>query len=369
MTVRDSRGRMRTGIALVLLLGALVPGSAYAERTIALNTGTVELALAPGGRAAETIRVANNGDEPLKALLYTSDVRYDEQGQPTYVKPTGEAGEFLRSPASWMSLRAPDATKIIANTPYIELDPGQEIEIGFEMTVPANATPGDYNSIIFFEMFDAADPETGTTSRISGRIGARIVLRVIGDIVDEIDVAPFSVRGFVIGNVVPYSFRVTNEGNIDKRYVPDLVVLDGNESERMRSTVETSAVVYAQNQREYVGGLKLENAGFGRFTMRVEVNYDKETGAEAGTVIPERVRKDRTFWVIPLWFAVAAIGVVGFPAMWLSWRASVKSAARKDEKRESAREERRQRLADRRQTSYEDEVEGSRSVHDDDAEE
>ncbi len=367
MASHESRVRIVVGTALVFLLGALalVPGSALAERTIALNTGTVELSLAPGGSASESVRVANNGDEPLKALLYTSDVAYDDQGQPTYVRPTGAAGEFLRSPASWLSLQAPDATKIIANTPYIELEPGQEIQIDFQMTVPANATPGDYNSVIFFEMFDTADTDTGTTSRISGRIGARIVLRVIGDIVDEVDVAPFSVRSFVIGDVVPYSFRVVNEGNIDKRYVPELVVLDGNESERMRSTVETSAVVYAQNQREYVGGLKLENARLGRYTLRVELAYDKETGAEPGTVIPERLRKDRTFWVVPLWLAIAAIMVIGLPILWLSWRASVKSGARKDEKRVLAREERRRRRAESHHTSFENVVDGVHRTRDD----
>jgi len=365
MATHGPRRWLAVCIAAVLCAAALVPGSAYGERTIALNTGTVELALAPGGVANESIRVANNGTEPLKALLYTSDVSYNEQGDPTYVRPTGAPGEFLRSPASWLSLRAPDATKIIANTPYIELEPGEEIEIDFELRVPGNATPGDYNSIIFFEMFDTVDAEAGATSRVAGRIGARIVLRVAGDIVDEIDVAPFSVRSFVIGGVVPYSFRVVNEGNIDKRYVPSLVVLDGSESERMRSVVESSAVVYAQNQREYVGGLRLENASFGRFTMRIEIAYDRETGAEPGTVVPERLRKERTFWVVPLWLAIAAIATFGVPALWLSWRASVRSAARKNEARDRAREERRRRIAESHHTSFDKDVEGLARARDD----
>lgn len=365
MLARVARGWIVACTAAALCAAALVPGSAYAERTIALNTGTVELALAPGGVANESIRVANNGTEPLKALLYTSDVQYDEQGQPTYVRPTGAPGEFLRSPASWLSLRAPDATKIIANTPYIELDPGDEIQVDFEMRVPSNATPGDYNSIIFFEMFDTVDAETGATSRVAGRIGARIVLRVAGDVIDEIDVAPFSVRSFVIGSVVPYTFRVVNEGNIDKRYVPSLIVLDGSETERMRSMVESSAVVYAQNQREYHGGLRLENASFGRFTMRVELAYDRETGAEPGTVVPERLRKERTFWVVPLWLAIAAIAAVGAPALWLSWKASVKSTARKNEARERAREERRRRIADEHHTSFDEDIGGFLRTDDD----
>ena len=327
-----TRSRMLVrGAAAVVLAAALVFGvvaPALAERTIALSTGTVELSLAPGGVASETIAVANNGDEPLRALVYTNDVVYDAEGMPEYVKPTGAQGEFNRSPASWISLRMPAETQVIANTPYIELEPGDEMMIDFEMRVPEGATPGDYNAIIFFEMFDTADAE-GTSSQISGRIGARIVLRVAGDIVDRLDVAPFAVRGFVIGDVVPYSFTLTNEGNIDKRYTPSLVVLDGSETERMRSEIETAPIVYAGSTREYTGGLKLTNANFGKYTMRVEIAYDKETGSAPGATVAERLTKDRTFWVVPLWFAIAVVLAIGLPILWLVWRSSVKSAAKK----------------------------------------
>jgi hypothetical protein len=324
-----SHKRVGSTLTVLLLIGILVPAAAPAERTIGLSTGTVELSLASGGIANETITVANNGTEPLQALLYTSDAVYDEQGQPSYVKPSGDPGEYLRSPASWINLRVPEDTKVVANTPYIELDPGDELDIAFEMRVPENATPGDYNAIIFFEMFEFEGGDSGATSRISGRIGARIVLRVAGDVIDDMDVAPFSVRSFVIGDTVPYSFRVKNEGNIDKRYVPSLVVLDGSENERMRSVIETAPIVYAQNQREYTGGLKLENASFGRYTLRVEAAYDRETGSEPGTVIPTLIEKDRVFWVIPLWAAIAAVLIVGLPILWLSWFLASRSSRHK----------------------------------------
>lgn len=349
-----SRYRLMASMVVVALAaGLLIPVAASAERTIALSTGTIELSLAPGGTASETIKVASTGDESIQALLYSSDVVYDEQGEPTYMRPTGASGEFLQSPASWLALRAPDETKIIANTPYIELDPGDEIPVDFEMRVPRNAAPGDYNAIIFFEMFDMTDADEGAVSRVAGRLGARVVLRVIGDIVDQLEVAPFSVRSFVIGDTVPYSFRVNNEGNIDKRYTPYLVVLDGSDAERMRSEVEENAVVYAGNQREYLGGLELENARFGRFTMRVEIDYNRETGPEPGTTVPERIRVDRTFWVIPLWAAVAIVIALGIPVLWLSWRASVKSS----EKKAAALRERRESRKREHEASWEQQAE------------
>lgn len=313
-------------LAALFVLGSI--SSAFAEKTIALSTGTIELALAAGSSASNTIAVANNGDEPFKAMVYASDVIYDEAGVPTYVKPTGASGEILKSPASWLTLRMPAETQVIANTPYVELAPGQEMLVDFDMVVPAGVAPGDYSAIVFFEMFDT-DATTGTTSRISGRIGARIVVRVAGDVVDRLDLAPFWVRGLVIGDAVPYSFTLSNDGNIDKRYVPSLVVLDSSEAEIQRLQLEENAVVYADNVREYSGSLALDKPLFGKYTMRAEIGYDRETGTAPGATVAEVLKKDRTFWVFPLWFVILVILVISLPVLWLAWRSSVKSAARK----------------------------------------
>jgi hypothetical protein len=285
----------------------------------------VELALPAGGSAADRIAVANNGDEPLKAMIYTSDVRYDEAGQPDYVRPTGETGEYLKSPASWLSLSLPAETQVIANTPYIELDPGEEIILDFEMRVPADAPPGDYNAIVFFEMFDD-ESASGTSSKISGRIGARIVVRVAGDVVERLEIAPFWVRGLVIGDSIPYEFTFANEGNVDKRYVPSLVVLDRSEAEVAREELEESAIVYAGNARKYSGALEVDRPLLGQYTLRAEMAYDSESDSATAQ---EPTEEDRTFWIFPLWFAILVILVLAVPVLWLIWRSSVRSAQKR----------------------------------------
>ena len=334
--MRTGRSRIRLA-AVTLLAAAVVFGavpSAFAERTIALSTGTIELALAPGGNAAESLVVANNGDEPLMAFVYTNDVTYDAAGAPTYTKPTGAVGEINKSPASWLTLRMPADTQVIANTPYIELAPGEEMIIDFEMDVPQQATPGDYNAIIFFEMFDK-EAAAGATSQVSGRIGARISLRVAGDVVDRLEIAPYSVRGLVIGDTVPWGFRIANDGNIDKRMTTSLVVLDGSENEKMRSVVESESIVYAGSARDYSGGLELEGVSFGKYTLRVEVAYEKESGTD-GAKVPDEMVKDRTFWVFPLWFVILLIIAVGVPALWLSWRSAQRASTHRDSGKDEA---------------------------------
>lgn len=361
----------RTALILALVAGLLLtPASVLAERTIGLSTGTIELALAPGQAAQESVRLFNSGDESLRALIYTSDVQYDEEGLPTYTRPTGAEGEYLRSPASWLRLRVPDTTKIVSNTPYIEMQPGDEFQVSFDLVVPKNATPGDYNSIIFFEMFEFADDDEGAISRISGRIGARVRVRVVGDVVDKVELTPFKARTLVIGDMVPYTFQIKNDGNIDKSYSAVLQVLGSGESVVLESQVASEAVVYARGTREHADTLVLEGVGVGRYTLRAKAEYLKETGPEPGTVVPEELVFDRTIWVVPLWMAIAFIVVFGALALWISWKMAKKRLTRpaSDDGEERSPKRKRESKPRRRDLSDERRLARERAAQDSDEE-
>ncbi len=313
----------------VLLVGLVGIPSATAEQSIGLNVGTIDLSLAPNQTASDSLIVANKGDEPLQVLMYTSDVQVDETGEPTYVRPQGDVTQYLSSPASWIRLQVPDSTKVVANTPYLQMDPGEEFQVDFDLVVPPNASPGDYNSVIFFEMFEFAPGDEGAVSSISGRLGARVVLRVVGDVVDKLEVKPFLARNFVIGDTSTFTTVVRNEGNIDKRYSLSLKLLAQGEDERWNQVLDEKGIVYARNTREYSGSVRFDGVGFGKYTFRAQVDYDQELEAVAGTLQPTTISVDRTIWIVPLWVAIAAILIVGVPAIWLSWRLSLRSSRKK----------------------------------------
>ncbi|MDP2401728.1 MAG: hypothetical protein Q8M66_07095, partial [Actinomycetota bacterium] len=301
--------------AVVLLAALATPSSAIAERTIALSSGTFSPSLAPGQSAADRVMVANNGDEPLLALVYTADVFSDEQGQQSYERPSAEPADFLNSSASWIRVKVPDSTKIVANTPYLELNPGDELPVDFEVVVPPGAGPGDYNAVIFFEMFDFAAGSTGAVSKIQGRIGAKLDLRVVGDIVDRLEVGPFIASRFALANKTTFSTMVRNAGNIDKKFSARLeLVGDGNEivwSQELDSDVN----LYARNDRAYNGVVEFEGVGFGSYTFRTIVDYQKEIGGETGALEQAQEIVDRPIWVVPLWVAILLIIVVALPVL------------------------------------------------------
>lgn len=336
--MRGRAGRRVAGSILgVALIAALLvtPSSALAERTIALSTGTFEISLAPGGSATDGLLVANNGDEPITALVYTADVEIDEEGNQTYTRPSPTPENYLASPASWIRLKVPDSTKIVANTPYLEMEPGIELPVDFELVVPQNATPGDYNAVVFFEMFEFDEGSEGAVSRVSGRIGARVDLRVVGEIVDDIKLTDLSARTFVIGDTTPFSVRVANEGNIDKKIDVSLTLLGTGESEEWSKVLEEGANVYAQRERLYDGAVSFDGVGFGKYTFRAAMDYDKEQGDGQGTVMPETVTVDRQIWVIPLWLAIVVLIVVGLPLIYLTYRVSTRGLrAKRAEKAE-----------------------------------
>jgi hypothetical protein len=103
--------------------------------------------------------------------------------------------------------------------------------------------------------------------------------------------------------------------------------------------VLTDTPVYANATRNHDGNLDLSSATFGRFTVRLEVDYPSAEPASRGLV--KTLQEERSVWVVPVWLAVAAIALIGLVAMFLTWSSGRKSAERKmREERLVMREER-----------------------------
>jgi hypothetical protein len=291
-----------TVLAIATLLVA-VPKVAYAERTIGLSSGSFAFTVDPGQVGQGEVIVMNDGDEPLKALVYIADVQISDTGEQTYVTPQREGASLLTTPASWFRIYMPADSKSVGNTPYLELDVGERVPISFEFSAPSGTPPGDHNTIIFFEMFDLAEGGDGMAAQVAGRLGARVALRVTGQVVEKMTIRPFEVPGFVIGTDIPFRFRVNNEGNLNKRIEVTAAVLSRSEQAVVNSVVATDTAVYANSSREFTGVLDTVSARLGPHTVEVRTTY-----LEDGAQIPSELIEERTVWIVPLW----AVALVGF---------------------------------------------------------
>ncbi len=325
-------------LCLLLLVGLIAPTSATAVRTIGLSTGTFDFSVAAGKGGSGEVVVMNNGDEDLSVLIYAANQKVDASGAISYEVPNRDDQGLQYNPASWLQLQIGKKTQTFGNTPYIELVPGEQVPVAFEMQVPEGTPPGDHQVLLFFEMRSDAKADAGEAApQVSGRVGARISVRVEGDIVEKIDVRPFATKGLILGKSLPYTFVLLNEGNIDKPFSAKLTLLDSNLAEVVSSNVATDSVVYAGTNIEFSDALHTPKQLIGKYTMRLEIDYPRE-GSSVN--IPETLNLDKTVWIIPLWLAIAVVVVIGAALIWASYKQSVQSAERRIEKKRQEAEAR-----------------------------
>lgn len=329
-----ARRALLVAIAAVMLV-AVLPGAAVAERTIGLSTGTFEFSVVAGKGGSGRVVVMNNGDENLSVLIYAANQKVDKSGAITYEVPNRDDQALQYNPASWIRLEIGKSTKALGNTPYIDMVPGEQVPVAFDLLVPEGTPPGDHQILLFFEMMSGAKPTEGeAASQVSGRVGARLAVRVKGEIVEKLEVRPFVTRGLVLGTSLPYTMVVRNGGNTDKPIRARIVVLDSNLNEIQSSDVATEAIVFAGSDAEYKGVLRTPRQLVGKYTMRLEVEYPREG---SGVDIPETIKIDKAVWVLPLWLAIALVVMVGASLMWVSWRQTVRTAERRITRRREAR--------------------------------
>ena len=284
-------------LALVLVTAAVALG----ERTLALSSGMFAFELDAGSQGEGQIIVINDGDEPIKVLVYTADQEVDDVGNVEFVVPNRDDPTFLAQPSSWVRLAMPEEAKAFGNTPYLEMEPGDRVPVDFIMQPPANAAPGDHNVVLFFEMFDLPEDVGGSASQVAGRLGSRLRIRVRGEYVERLDIQPFVVPDFKFGAEVPFAFTLQNLGNLDQRITSNVVLYDDDEVELARTQTTSGTPVYAGTNNEVVGDLLAETQPFGQHKVVLEVWQVDDDGEP---LVDQPVTEERTVWIFPWWLVI-----------------------------------------------------------------
>ncbi|MGH3863815.1 DUF916 domain-containing protein [Actinokineospora sp.] len=161
----------------------------------------------PGAVVRDHLAVANISDAPLSLKVYASDAFNTPDGGFDLL----DAGRAPVDVGAWAKVDAGamDGTTVV---------PGRTTRIvPFTVTIPANATPGDHAGGIVASLVTEATGSDGQRVAVEQRVGARIYLRISGDLVPKLtieDVAGSYDGSFFGTGSTRISYVVRNSGNV-----------------------------------------------------------------------------------------------------------------------------------------------------------
>ena len=155
----------------------------------------------PGGKVEDALVVTNHGDAALDLGVYAADGFTTDSGQFDLVV----AGAESAAVGAWTEL---DADKIVVN-------PGQSVEVPFTLTIPKNATTGDYAG---GGVTSLTEPSAESGINVDRRLGIKMSLRVGGELAPSLAIEDMRVDW--AGGLNPFSggdatvsYTIHNTGN------------------------------------------------------------------------------------------------------------------------------------------------------------
>ena len=133
--------------------------------------------LNPGGQLQDGLVVVNHGTTPLHLAVYAADGFTTDAGQLDLVTKDAKSTGV----GAWVHADRPDVT----------VRPGESVEVPFTVTLPADATPGDYMGGIVTSLTQADEADGIDVDR---RLAVRIRLRVGGELKPSLSVEDLHVH-------------------------------------------------------------------------------------------------------------------------------------------------------------------------------
>lgn len=163
-------------LASIALLGASAGTAVAADDDVAWAVRTASnkfgadrqnyrYTLNPGGSVRDGLVVVNHGKEPIVLAVYAADGFTTDGGQLDLLTDDVESTNV----GAWVH----------AARAMVRVQPGKSVEVPFRLTLPENATPGDYLGGIITSLTQA---DAAAGMNVDRRLAMRIRLRVGGDL-------------------------------------------------------------------------------------------------------------------------------------------------------------------------------------------
>ncbi|WP_051704555.1 WxL protein peptidoglycan domain-containing protein [Glycomyces sp. NRRL B-16210] len=278
-----------------------------------------DYALDPGETLIDFVGVSNFSTEPITLRLYASDAYTTETGAFDLL-PSGTAPIDV---GSWIGFNEQELT----------VEPQTRLDVPFALTVPADATPGDHVGGIV-----AALTEEGEDVLVERRVGARIHLRVSGDLdpnlTPDADEATYH---YVWNPAKPgsltFDYEVANRGNV--RLQGELVARVGGPWDVLAREHVIAELPQILPGDTFAGTAELEGVWP---LLHVEVDLIVRPEAVDPADVDSRLptRTDESAVWAPPWTQLAVAVLLAF-ALWLTFKLRArkrrKAAARSGEPR------------------------------------
>ncbi|WP_018801644.1 WxL protein peptidoglycan domain-containing protein [Salinispora arenicola] len=161
--------------------------------------------LDPGATLTDYVAVTNHSTRPLTLNLYASDAFTTAEGGFDLLA----GGQQPTDVGAWVRLTHRSVT--IPST--------SRLNVPFTLTVPDDATPGDHAGGIVASLATTTGDAQGNQVAVDHRVGARIYLRVTGELHPALTVENLRVRHTgslnpLAGGALTVTFTVQNTGNV-----------------------------------------------------------------------------------------------------------------------------------------------------------
>jgi len=215
---------MRTKLGFAILsttLTAFLVFSGYIQAvhaqeqksSFAVSPPSFEFNANPGDQITNVIKVENLSDNPMKIATRAENfVAYGNGGQ---VSLTEDRTSY--SIDTWITIDQKEAV----------IQPRESKVFKFIVNVPKNTEPGSHYGAVVFSTVASADSTTNGAN-IQQEIGALILIKVPGDVIEQINLDSFkSAEQFYQGTNFNFSFLLGNEGTVHIKpngfiYIKDL---------------------------------------------------------------------------------------------------------------------------------------------------
>jgi len=258
-----------------------------------------ELTVNPGQTVTLDVYVQNVTSQAatFQALINDFVASGDESGSPALI---------LNSNKSAPSHGLKQFIQPVSN---FSLKPGQQKDVKVVISIPKNAAGGGYFGAVRFAPASTAALSTSGAS-LSASVASLILVRVPGNIVDQMSIASFDARSgnnahgiFTSNKNISAVVRFQNEGNVQEQPFGTIVVKDmhGHKiASYAVNNVKPAGNVLPNSIRKFSVPLD-KISSFGRYTLEGNFGY---------TSTGKLLTATATFYVIPIPLIVAAIILV-----------------------------------------------------------